>query len=113
MEMDFNAEIIAQAIQHKGFALIDILQPCVSFNHVNTYQWYKDRVYKLDSGHNVGDKMAAFDKAQEWGEKIPIGIICRIQKPEYSDQVLGAADPHITVPHTLVSDFEAMMMEFC
>ncbi len=69
--------LIKLGITHKGFALIDILQPCVSFNHKNTYSWYRERVYKLEeeSNYDPGDKLAAFAKAQEWGERIPIGII--------------------------------------
>jgi 2-oxoglutarate ferredoxin oxidoreductase subunit beta len=69
--------LMKQGIRHKGFALIDILQPCVTFNHVNTFAWYKERVYKLEdvSGYDAGNKITAFEKAQEWGERIPIGII--------------------------------------
>jgi len=54
------------AIKKKGFALLDVLQPCVSFNKVNTFKWYKDRVYKLDSTHDKKDKIKALEKALEW-----------------------------------------------
>ena len=52
-------------IEHRGFALIDILQPRVSFNHRNTCQWYRERIYKLEGekGYDHGDKLAAFAKA--------------------------------------------------
>lgn len=70
-------------MEHRGFSLIDILQPCVSFNHKDTYQWHTERVYKVEdeSGYNSGDKISAFAKAQEWGNRIPIGLIYRKEKP--------------------------------
>lgn len=68
--------IIKKAINHNGYALIDILQPCVTFNKVNTFKWYKDRVYKLDENYNYKDKIEAFKKSQEFGDEgIPIGIL--------------------------------------
>jgi 2-oxoglutarate ferredoxin oxidoreductase subunit beta len=86
-DIDYLTSIIKQGINHSGFALIDILQPCVSFNHKNTYQWYKERVYKLeqDGKYNPSDKDAAFKKAQEWGERIPIGVFYREDRPVYED----------------------------
>jgi 2-oxoglutarate ferredoxin oxidoreductase subunit beta len=84
-DIDYLSSIIRQGINHRGFALIDILQPCVSFNHKNTYQWYKERVYKLeqDGTYASSDKIAAFIKAQEWGEHIPIGVFYREDRPTY------------------------------
>ena len=80
------AGILEAGIKHHGFALIDILQPCVSFNHVNTYQWYKERVYKVeDENYDPADKAAAWKKAQEWGERIPTGIIYRDERSVYED----------------------------
>ena len=76
-ESDHLAGLIKLALQHKGFSLLDILQPCVSFNHVNTFEWYKKRVYKLDEDKNYdpSNKALAFSKSQEWGDRIPIGVI--------------------------------------
>lgn len=69
-------DIIKKAINHKGYALVDILQPCITFNKVNTFKWYKDRVYKLDENYNAKDKIGAFKKAQEFGDEgIPLGIL--------------------------------------
>ncbi len=80
------AEMIKQGIQHKGFALVDILQPCVTFNHINTFKWYADRVYKLESGKSdPTDKSQALIKALEWGDHIPIGIIYRAQHPAFEE----------------------------
>lgn len=83
------AELIKRGIQHRGFALIDVLQPCVSFNHQNTYAWYRERVYKLeDAGYDPGSKLAAFEKAQEWGQRIPIGVIYRTERATFEEQIL-------------------------
>ena len=90
-------EIMKQAIKHKGLALIDILQPCPTYNDINTKEWYagedrkdphsgkpQSRLYKLDeigydpfvhdSAEDLSKKIAAIEKAQEWGDRIPIGI---------------------------------------
>ena len=69
--------IMKEAILYKGYSMVDILQPCVSFNKVNTYAWYAQRVYHLDGRYNPGSKMAALEKAMEFGDKIPIGVLYR------------------------------------
>lgn len=87
-DIDHLSQLIMQGIQHHGFALIDVLQPCVSFNHKNTYSWYRERVYKLEEiSYSPGNKMAAFEKAQEWGDKIPIGVIYREEKSTYEERL--------------------------
>jgi len=77
--------LIVEGVRYRGFSLIDILQPCVIFNHVNTWQWYRKRVYKLDNSYNPRDGTAAFQKALEWGEKIPIGIIYTEERSTYEE----------------------------
>ncbi len=87
-DMDHLAKLIRSGITHRGFALVDILQPCVSFNLKNTFQWYEERVYKLeDQTYDPSDKKAALEKALEWGDKIPIGIIYEENLPVYEDQL--------------------------
>jgi len=75
--IDHLAGILPAAIAHPGFALIEVLQPCVSFNKVNTFAWYKQRCYQLPEVYDPGDRDAAMRVAQEWGERIPVGIIYR------------------------------------
>lgn len=87
-----NAEhlslLIQYGVRHNGFSLIDILQPCVSFNHVNTYQWYSGRVYDLaQSGHDTSDYEAASRLVREWGDRIPIGIFYQQDKPTLTDRI--------------------------
>jgi 2-oxoglutarate ferredoxin oxidoreductase subunit beta len=87
--------IMKQAIEYKGYALVDILQPCVSFNKVNTFSWYNKRVYDLDSTYDPTNKLAALEKAMEFGDKIPLGIIYQEQKIDYHqrNQILKNGDP--------------------
>jgi 2-oxoglutarate/2-oxoacid ferredoxin oxidoreductase subunit beta len=85
--------LIQEGVRHNGFSLIDVLQPCVSFNHVNTYQWYNERVYDLQQeGHDSADYMQAFTKAKEWGDKIPIGILYKEEKPSFTDRITTLHD---------------------
>ncbi len=70
--------LIQEAITFEGFSLVDVLQPCVSYDRVHTFQWYKDRVYELkESDYEPSDLMAAIQKSREWGERIPIGVFYR------------------------------------
>ncbi len=79
-------KLIAGGVRHKGFALIDVLQPCRTYNKINTMEWYSKRVYRLeDKGHNHSDFEAAFVKAHEWKEKIPIGLFFKTEKPTYEE----------------------------
>ncbi len=71
---EYLKNLMKAAISHKGFALLDILQPCVTFNKVNTFKWYRDRVYKLEEEYDPFDRLKAFERALEWGERIPNGI---------------------------------------
>ncbi len=84
-EVDHLSELIQQGIKHRGLALIDILQPCVSFNKVNTFAWYKKRCYTVSSTHDPTDWEAAIRVAYEWGDKIPIGIIYGNDRPSFEE----------------------------
>jgi 2-oxoglutarate/2-oxoacid ferredoxin oxidoreductase subunit beta len=87
-DIEHLASLINLGISHKGFALIDILQPCPTFNHKNTFAWYRERVYKLDgTGYDSSNKLAAFEKAQEWEDRIPIGVIYRKERPIFEEQI--------------------------
>ena len=80
--------LIQAGINYKGLSLIDILQPCVSFNRVNSFDWYKERVYDLKAEkHDSGDFEKAMALAREWGDRIPIGILYKKKKPNFMDQI--------------------------
>jgi 2-oxoglutarate ferredoxin oxidoreductase subunit beta len=81
--LPFLKEIIKEAIRYEGFAIVDILQNCVTFNKVNTFHWYKERTYALEEGYDQTDRVEAFRRSLEWGEKIPTGIFYRNQRPSF------------------------------
>ena len=75
-------KLYVDGIRHRGFALIDVFSPCVTFNKVQTYDWFRQRVYKLeDTDHDPTNFHGAMDRALEWGEKIPIGLLYRNSNP--------------------------------
>ncbi len=83
--------LIVEAIKHRGFAFLDVFQPCVTFNYLNTYDWFKERVYKLEEeGHDYTDRQKALEKSFEWGDRIPIGIFYKEERPTYRDSL-----PHV------------------
>jgi len=89
-DIPYLTEVLVQAINHKGFSLVDILQPCISLNHINTFTWYRERIYKLEeTKYSPNDKNLAFAKSLEWGEKIPIGVFYREQRLTLEDQLLN------------------------
>ena len=80
------ANLMKQAIQHRGFALIDIFSPCVTFNHDNDYAFFKPRVTKLENEeHDPGDWKEACEKAMLWGETIYIGLFYQVPRPALED----------------------------
>lgn len=77
------ARIMKAAIQHKGYALVDILQPCISFNKVNTFAYYRDHTYELEAGYNPRNLEAAMLRSMEYGPRIPIGILYQVEMPTF------------------------------
>lgn len=105
-------QIMMAAIQHKGFSLVDVLQPCVTFNKVNTYQWYRQRVYYLDQGYDATNRVTAFEKAQEWGDKIPLGVFYKEER-ETSEQLEAAIkDKALVQQPNEPKDFDNLLTEF-
>jgi len=85
-DMKHLTGLMVEALKHRGFAYLDVFQPCVTFNYLNTYDWFKERLYKLEEeGHNYTDRQRALEKSFEWGDRIPIGIFYREERPTYRD----------------------------
>lgn len=76
-------EVIKKGIQHKGFSFIDVFSPCVTYNKINTYDFFRQRVYKPET--DVTDFHKAYALAQEWGDKIPIGVLYQVDEKKYED----------------------------
>ncbi|MFC1653843.1 thiamine pyrophosphate-dependent enzyme [Patescibacteria group bacterium] len=81
-------DMIIKANQHKGLAIVDILQPCITFNKEYDNNFYQDNTYYLGEDHDPKNKTQAFEKALEWGEKkIPLGIFYQEDSPSYESQI--------------------------
>ena len=79
-------DLIAGGMAHKGFALIDVYSPCVTYNKINTYPWFKERVYKLeDENWDPSDFSRSLTKSFEWGEKIPLGLLYKSEQTTYEE----------------------------
>jgi 2-oxoglutarate ferredoxin oxidoreductase subunit beta len=80
--------LMVEALKHKGFNYIDVFQPCVTFNYLNTYEWFRQRIYKLEeAGHDYTDRQKALEKSFEWGDRIPIGIFYKEERSTYRDNI--------------------------
>ena len=73
-DMKQMKEILKEAVRHKGYALVDIFHPCVSFNKINNFKWFKDNTYYLDEEYDSTNKIEALKKAFET-DKFPLGVI--------------------------------------
>ncbi len=81
-------DLIVKGTKHRGFALIDVFQPCVTWNKINTFDFFKQRVYDLNSEKfNTSDLNAAFSRCQELGERIPTGLFYQTETDTYSDDL--------------------------
>ncbi len=85
-------ELMVRANRHKGFAVIDVLQPCVTFNKVYTHMYYQRHIYELDKSHDKSDYRAALDKTCEWEERIPVGVFYEASRPTYEEQMPAGRD---------------------
>ncbi|MFT4309674.1 MAG: thiamine pyrophosphate-dependent enzyme [Candidatus Woesearchaeota archaeon] len=87
------AELIRMGIEHRGFSLIDVYQPCISFNNINTYGYFQEKVYDIQKeGHNHEDYEAAIRKSLETA-KLPIGLFYKKVKPTYDEQIIPNDNP--------------------
>ncbi len=106
-------ELMKAAIQHKGFAFIDILQVCFTFNRVQNYQFYRDRVYKLEERqHDATDYYAALHRAEEWGDRIPIGIFYQEDRPVYRSSMSQLEKTPLVKQSFRTEDLTELFKEF-
>lgn len=104
--------LIKKGIEHKGFSLINILQPCVTFNKVNTYQYYLQRTYKLPETYQKGDLKQAIVKSLEMNEeKFPIGVIYETDRPSFHEQLNQLKD-NTLVEKDRFLEFDNLIKDF-
>jgi 2-oxoglutarate/2-oxoacid ferredoxin oxidoreductase subunit beta len=111
-DADQLKDLIKAAIMHKGFSLVDILQPCVTFNKINTYDWYKQRVYSIESEYKPEDRVEAFRRSLEWGERIPTGILYRNDRPALEERMPMLKEEPLVRRSLDLSKLEATLKEF-
>jgi 2-oxoglutarate ferredoxin oxidoreductase subunit beta len=111
---DHLVDLIVAGVNHKGFALIDVLQPCVTFNRLNTYKWYSERVYDIeaDASYDRSNRMSAYQKSMEWEEKIPIGIIYKEEKACYGEKIGLDSRPALVDEPVENIDIKELLEEF-
>ena len=107
------AQLIKGAVEHKGFALVDVFSPCVTYNKHNTYPWFKERVYKLeDEKHDSTNFQAALQRSFEWGNRIPIGLFYKVDRPTYEDQEPALRGKPLAKLPLQRTDLAAIMEDF-
>ncbi|TRM86434.1 2-oxoacid:ferredoxin oxidoreductase subunit beta, partial [Sulfolobus sp. E3] len=104
-------ELIKKAIKHKGLAMIDVLQPCPTYNDIHTKEYYDKRVYKLDDDpswdpvvkkpEEIEEKMKrAITRSMEWGERIPIGVFFQNELVStYEQRIVERSPSYLDNPH--------------
>lgn len=110
-DQEHLTEMIRLAMQHKGYALIDILQPCPSFNKINTFKWYKDHIFKLDESYDPQDKTKAFEMSLKWGEEdgIPVGILYQDVRPTFLDQFTHISETPLAFKERSPLDIQSIL----
>jgi 2-oxoglutarate ferredoxin oxidoreductase subunit beta len=111
-ETEHLTKLMKEAILHKGFSLVDILQPCVTFNKINTFDWYRQRVYHIESEHNPENRIEAFQRSLEWGEKIPLGIIYKNHRPILEERIPVIKDKPLIKQGFNLSKIDTILQEF-
>jgi 2-oxoglutarate ferredoxin oxidoreductase subunit beta len=94
-EHEHLKELIRSAMLHRGYSLVDVFQPCVTFNHVQTYDYYRDRLYRLETieGYDSTSHAAAHEQAHKWGDQLPIGVIFTEERPVYTEEIEHLKQP--------------------
>lgn len=104
-------KLLTDAIGHKGFSMIDVLQPCVTFDKVHTYAWYRQRIYQLE-GYTPDNKLKAIEKSMEWGDKIPVGLFYKEDKPTSEDREPALAEKVLIEQPSAAFNLDELLNEF-
>lgn len=106
-DVDKTKEILKKAINHDGYALVDIFQPCVTFNKLNTFQWFKNNTYYLEESHDPYDRELAFKRAIET-EKYPLGVFYINDKKKMFEESLVVYKTDKSPIYTRKQDMEKL-----
>ncbi len=106
-------ELMIRANAHKGFSVLQILQPCVTFNKTYTHAFYQKNIYELPASYDRTDKAAAFAKTFEWGEKqIPVGVFYEVEEPSYEEQLLPIQKKTLVQQGVRVRDISSLLKKW-
>ncbi len=104
--------LMVEAVKHKGFAIVDILQPCQTWNRKLTWKFYNEHTYSLqDDGHDTSNKMLALEKAFSNSDKIPIGVFYKMEAPVLADGLALPEDVGLRHHKTSLKDVQAIIDE--
>ena len=112
-------DLIKQGLQHKGFSFIDVFSPCVTYNHDNTYPWFRQRVKRLedDPGYDSANWLLALERSRQWGDEVPIGkFFQRTDLPslDQAEPVLDTGGPlalrALGIPSEIAREFVAELL---
>jgi 2-oxoglutarate ferredoxin oxidoreductase subunit beta len=105
--------LMVAAVRHKGFAVVDILQPCVSFNKLNSYEWYQKRIYHLEiqDNYDPANLQQALQVGTEWGEKIPVGLFFQQQRLTLEESLFPASALPLVERPVGNADLRPLMLE--
>ncbi len=109
---DHLTDMIVQAVNHPGFSLVDVMQPCVSFNKINTFAWYKERCKEIDPKHDPTDWDAAMKLANTFGDTIPMGVLWKNDRPALDSVYKVLADGPLYDQPVNTDGIEKIMMGF-
>ncbi len=112
-DLNHMIEMIKKGIAHKGFSLVNILQPCVTFNKINTYQYFLQRAYKLPQEYDAVNIDGAITKAMETNnEKFPLGILYQVEKLSFHEQLPQLSSKIPLKDKSRFTDFDLIMQDF-
>ncbi len=103
--------LLIESYKHKGFSLVNVLQPCVTFNKINTYMYYREHTYKLEDTYNPQDKMEALKRVMD-EEKIPLGILYKQERPSYHEDLIQLKDKSLVEQAETIFDITQLYPEF-
>jgi len=112
-DLNHLISIIKMGISHRGFSLINVLQPCVTFNKINTYQYYIKRVYKLSEDYQKNNFKLALEKSLELNyEKFPLGVIYQKESLAYDVQLPQLKNNQSLIDKERFVDYDKLISEF-
>lgn len=112
-DIPHTQSMVEQALQHKGLSVVNVLQPCVTFNKVNTYQYYIQKSYKIEEDYDPTNKPKALERAIEMDtEKFPLGVIYREEREPYHEQVHALSTGKSLLERDRFTAFETLYEEY-